>query len=183
MRYVLDPAQSRLSAHAFSTGMLASMGHNPTFAARDLTGELHFDPATNEAGSFRLSVKSGSLALTDSVSARDREEIEGRMRREVLETAKFPEIVYDSAEIKADTISENWYRFLISGELSLHGVKRRHQADAQLRLSDGQARLSGRCPLTLSAYRIKPVTALGGLIKLKDELAIEFDIVCTRQDG
>ena len=126
---------------------------------------------------FVLTAKADSLAVTGSASATDREEIESRMRQEVLETAANPEITFQSSEITADRIADNWYRLRIAGELRVHGVKKPQLVDAQLRLSEDEIRLSGQCSLSQAAYRIKPVTALGGAIKLKDELKFDFDLV------
>src|SRR5262249_86255 len=122
-----------------------------------------------------------SLKLTDAVSAKDREEIEGRMQQEVLETATYPEIVFQSTEVKADKVTDDWYRLGITGELRLHGVKKPFRVDAQVRLSDDEARLSGQGTLSQSAYRIKEVSALGGMIKLKDELKLDFDLLGRKQ--
>jgi polyisoprenoid-binding protein YceI len=183
MRYVLDPAQSRFSVQAFSQGLLSILGHSPTFAVRDFTGELDFDPEAPAAASLRLSVRADSLSLTDPVSAKDRQDIETRMRQEVLETARYPEIAFQSTGITADRIADGWYRLRVAGDLSLHGLKRPHEVDAQLRLSDDQARLSGKGTLSMSAYRIKPVSALGGLIKLKDEVKVDFDLAARKSDG
>ena len=175
--YVLDPAQSRFTVRAFASGPLSGLGHSPTFAVRELSGELRFTPETLADAAFHLSVRADSLTLTDPVSPKDREEIEGRMRQEVLETAVYPEIDFQGAEITTGKVADNWYRLRLKGELRLHGVKRPQPVDAQLRILEDQMRLSGQCTLLLSAYRIKPVTALGGLIKLKDELKLDFELV------
>jgi polyisoprenoid-binding protein YceI len=175
--YTLDPVPSRFTVQAFATGLLSGLGHSPTFAIREFTGELRFTPDTFAEASFRLSVKAQSLTVTDSVSAKDREEIESRMGQEVLETAAYPEVVFECTEIKADKVADNWYRVRLQGKLRLHGVQRPQPVDAQLRILEDQVRLSGQCALLLSAYRIKPVTALGGMIKLKDELKFDFDLV------
>jgi polyisoprenoid-binding protein YceI len=157
--------------------MLSALGHSPTFAIRQFTGELRFAPDALPEASFHLTVTADSLTVADSVSPKDRAEIEGQMRQEVLETAVFPEIVFQSTEITADKIADNWYRLRLKGELRLHGVKRAQSVDAQLMVLEDQVRLSGQCTLLLSAYRIKRVSALGGLIKLKDELKFDFDLV------
>jgi polyisoprenoid-binding protein YceI len=183
MHYVANPAQSRFTVQAFAAGMLSGLGHSPTFAIRGFTGELLFDPEAPEGTSIRIAVEAESLALTDSVSPKDRDEIVRQMRRDVLETTAYPEIVFQGTEVAADRIAENWYRLQVVGEIRLHGVKRRQPLDTQLRLSEEHARLSGNCTLSQSAYRIKPVVALGGLIKLKDELKFDFDIVFTRQEA
>ncbi len=182
VRYTLDPASSRFTVQAFAAGMLSGLGHSPTFAIREFTGELRFAPDAPAEASFRLTVKADSLAITDSVSPKDRDEIESRMRQEVLETAVYPEIVFQGTELTADKVADNWYRLRLKGELRLHGVKRPQPVDAQLRILEDQVRLSGRGTLLLSAYRIKPVSALGGTIKLKDELKFDFDLVGRKQD-
>jgi polyisoprenoid-binding protein YceI len=182
IRYILDSASSRFTVQAFAAGMLSGLGHSPTFAIREFTGEVRFTPEALADASLHLRVKADSLTVTDSVSAKDREEIEGRMRREVLETAAYPEIVFQSAAIQSDRIADNWYRLRLTGELRLHGVQKAHPLDLQLRILEDEVRLSGQCPLLLSAYRIKPVTALGGMIKLKDELKFDFDLVGRKAD-
>ncbi len=48
---------------------------------------------------------------------------------------------------------------------------------------EDEIRLTGDCPLSQPAYRIKRVSALGGMITLKDELKLAFDLVGRRQDG
>jgi polyisoprenoid-binding protein YceI len=183
MRYVANPAQSRFTVQAFATGMLSSLGHSPTFAIRRFTGELLFDRDAPDGTSIDIAVEAESLTVANSVSPKDREEIERQMRRDVLETSAYPEVVFQSTEVTTDRIAENWYRLQVVGELRLHGVKRRQSLDTQLRLSEEHARLSGSCTLSQSAYRIKPVVALGGLIKLKDELKFDFDIVFTKPEA
>jgi polyisoprenoid-binding protein YceI len=162
--------------------MLSGLGHSPTFAIREFTGELRFTPDTFADASFHLTVRADSLTVTDSVSPKDREEMEGQMRREVLETAAYPEIDFQGGEITADKVADSWYRLRLKGELRLHGVKRPQPVDAQLRILEDQVRLSGQCTLLLSAYRIKRVSALGGLIKLKDELKFDFDLAGRKLD-
>ena len=177
VRYTFDPKASRFTVQAFASGMLSGLGHSPTFAVREYAGELCFAPEAPAETSLLLTVKAESLAVSDSVSAKDRDEIESRMRREVLETAANPEIVFQSNQAATDKISDNWYRLQFAGDLRLHGVKKAQRVDSQVRLTDGEVRLSGQCALLLSAYRIKPVSALGGMIKLKDELKFNFDLV------
>ncbi len=183
LRYQLDPAQSRFTVQAFARGMLSAFGHSPTFAISSFTGELHFDPEMQTENSFLLTIQADSLTLTDAVSAADRAEIERQMRESVLETAEHPEIAFQSTALKADRIAENWYRLQLDGTLHLHGVKKPHKVDAQLRFLEDQMRLSGQTTLLQSGFRIKPVSALAGTIKLKDELKFDFDIAGQKLEG
>lgn len=98
------------------------------------------------------------------------------MRSEVLETAAYPEIRYESTDVAADTISPGRYRVLIAGRLSLHGVTCPHPVGGSLALFADGLVFRGECPLRLPDYRIRPVTALGGAIRLKDELHLSYHI-------
>jgi polyisoprenoid-binding protein YceI len=183
MRYLLDDSQSQFTVQAFVSGALSVLGHSPTFAVRTFTGEIRFAPEALTDAAINLKVQAASLALTDTVSAKDRDEIESRMRKEVLESALFPEIVFQSTETTSTKIADGWYSLRIAGKLSLHGATNPHRLDAQLRVMDDEIRLTGDCPLSVPAYRIKRVSALGGMITLKDELKIAFDLVGRGQDG
>jgi hypothetical protein len=48
--------------------------------------------------------------------------------------------------------------------------------DAELLVFNDGVRLAGRSVLRMSEYGIAPVTALGGAIRLKDELRVSFDL-------
>jgi polyisoprenoid-binding protein YceI len=181
-RYLLDPSQSRFTVQALARGMLSSLGHNPTFAVRVFTGEANFNPAAPADSSIRFTIEANSLSLTDRVSAKDQEEIESRMRQEVLETARFPEILFEGRASTTDMIAENWYRVGIRGTLSLHGLSNPIEVDVQLRLMGDQLRLSGECKLSQSEYRIRRVSALAGMIVLQDELKVAFDLCGLKQN-
>jgi polyisoprenoid-binding protein YceI len=181
MLYLLDPSQSRFTVQAFVRGALSALGHSPTFAIGGFSGEIRLQSDPLAGALIRLKVPADGLSLADSVSAKDREEIESRMRKEVLETAAYPEIVFQSTEITGSKIAESWYRLAIAGKLSLHGVTNTQRIDAQLRLMEDEVRLSGDCTVLQPAYRIKPVSALGGMISLKDELKFVFELVGRKQ--
>jgi polyisoprenoid-binding protein YceI len=183
MRYLFHASDSRFTVQAFARGALAALGHNPTFAVRDFTGEIDFSPDAIARASVKLTIQADSLALVDAVSAKDRAEIESRMRQEVLAIAPYPAIAFESTEISVNKISEGWYRLAITGKLSLHGVTKTQRVDAQFRLMEAEARLSGDTKLLQSAYRIKPVSALAGMLQLQDELKVAFDLVAGRQSG
>jgi hypothetical protein len=122
------------------------------------------------------------LAVADNVKPADRQDIETRMRNEVLETARYQEIRYQGNEMSGNRIADDWYRVRFQGELSLHGVTWPQPVEAQMRLQGDALRLGGEFTLLQSHYRIKKVTALGGMITLKDELKFSFDILCRKEE-
>lgn len=180
-RYRIDPRRSRFTVRAFAGGMLSALGHSPTIAIRDFTGEAQLVPGTLEAASLRFSVKTDPLTVADDVSEKDRREIEQKMRDEVLETARYPEITYQSKDITSTKIFEGQYQVSINGSLSLHGVTRDGAVPAMVIVSEDSLRANGEFTLRQSDYGIKLVSAAGGTIKLKDELKFSFDIVANRE--
>jgi polyisoprenoid-binding protein YceI len=181
--YVFDARHSRFTVQAFAAGMLSVFAHSPNFAIRDFTGEFQFTPDTVAPGTLTITVKSDSLELLDAVKPVDRQEIDSRMRSEVLDIGAYPEIRFQCGGIAADKIAENWYRLQLKGNLTLHGVTAPHSIQAQFRIMDDEIRLSGEFKLLQSAYRIKRVTAVAGAITIKDELRFSFELVGKKQDA
>jgi polyisoprenoid-binding protein YceI len=180
--YVLDPGLSRFTAKAFATGLLASMGHSPSFAIRQYTGEAAFRADAPEQSSLRVVVQSGSLELSDQVSEKDRREIEGTMRKEVLETSRFPEIVFEASNPSMSKGGETLYWANITGKLTLHGVTQAQQITAQVSVTGNQLRASGEFSVRQSSFRIKPVSVAGGTLKLKDDVKVTFDFVANKKE-
>jgi polyisoprenoid-binding protein YceI len=180
--FVIDGRSSRFTVRAVAAGMLSAMGHNPTIGIRDFSGELKFSPEQLNAGAFRLAIRSSSLAVQDDISDRDRREMERLMNEEVLESAKFPEILYESAQISVSTMGDALYSAQMNGELTLHGIKRSVPITARVAMMGSMLRASGNFALRQSDYGIKPVTVAGGALKLKDELSFSFEIVARKQE-
>jgi polyisoprenoid-binding protein YceI len=181
--YRVDSGRSRFVVKAFATGLLSAFGHSPTIAIRDFTGEAQFSPDHPETASLRVRVKAESLAVADEVSDKDRREMQRQMRDQVLETARYPEIVFESTEIAAEKVMGGQYRARVSGNLSLHGVTRPCVIAAQVIAGEDALRANGEFSLRQSDFNIRPVSAVGGTIKLKDELKFSFDIVSSKIKG
>jgi polyisoprenoid-binding protein YceI len=180
-RYRLDPRHSRFTVQAFATGMLSMLAHSPTFAVKDFAGEIRLDPHAPDGASLQITVRADSLEVLDRVSPADRKDIEGRMRQEVLETPAFQEIRLEAENCSARRVAPDEYRLHIPGRLSLRGITLAQEFDADLLVYDDGVRLRGEFPLRLSDFRVRPVTALGGTIKLKDELRVAFDFVAWKE--
>jgi polyisoprenoid-binding protein YceI len=157
--------------------MLSFVGHSPTFAVRQFAGWARVDGDPISRLAIEVKVEADSLDLLDQVSPGDRREIEERMRKDVLGTTRFPTIIYDASEAAVSPIGVERYRLRIPGELWLHGISHSHPIDAELNVSPREIGLVGTSSLRLSDYGIKPVTALGGTIRLKDDLKVSFEVV------
>jgi polyisoprenoid-binding protein YceI len=181
VRYAIDQQASKFTARAYAAGMLSAFAHSPEFAIRKFSGEADFDPSG--AGSLTLTIKADSLDLMDDVSKRDRWDINRIMNEELLETARYPEITYSCPSEKVSAKSGDGSRFEVTlqGELTLHGVTRSQPVIAHVVVGDGSLRAYGDFIIKQLTYGLKPVTAAGSGIKVKEDVKIAFDIVARKQ--
>lgn len=177
VRYRIDAGRSRFTVQGSADGLFSMFGHDPVIAICGFGGDARFVPGTLESASLLVLVQPDSLAVVNKVSDKDRREMERAMREDLLEIARYPEIVFMSTSISASRTSESRHRARIVGKLSLHGVTRDHSIDAQLTLGEDGLRAQGEFQLRQTDYNIKPVSVAGGALKMKDELKFSFDIL------
>ena len=181
VRYAIDSKLSRFTVRAFASGVLSAFGHNPTIAVHDFAGEVQSMPDEVQGASLRLVAKAESLETVDDISDKDRREIQRQMHEEVLESSQYPEIVYECNSILGNRIRDGQYAVALNGELTLHGVTRGQTIMARGVLTDDTLRAFGDFSLLQTDYDIKLVSALGGALRVKDELKVSFDIVARKQ--
>ena len=182
LHYVVDAKASRLTVQAFATGILSAMGHNPHIGIRTFTGEVDFNAETSRAGRFRLSIKTNSLGVLDDISDKDRREIEKMMNEQVLESSRYPDIVYEAPTVTITRLEGALYSATLNGTLSFHGVTRNQIVAARIAVFDEMIRASGEFSLNQSDYGIKPISVAGGALKVKDELKFSFEMVARKQE-
>jgi polyisoprenoid-binding protein YceI len=181
IHYVIETKGGRFIVKAFAAGLLSGFGHNPTIALPDFEGEIFLNPDAVDQSSLRLTIHAASLIVSDDLSEKDREEINRRMHEEVLESDSFPDIVYECFRGSASQTGEGQYWVALNGELTLHGVKRSQPVSARVSVNGNTLRATGEFSVRQSDYEIRQVSALGGAVKIKDELKLSFDISARKQ--
>ena len=183
VRYVIDAKRSTFVAQVFATGLLSAFGHSPKLAIRNYQGEVSFTLAgsTLEGGRVNITVQAESLEVADDISEKDRQEIHRKMCDEVLETNRFPEIVYSCSRVSASGSGDRYWAAL-NGELALHGVTRSLPVSARVVINGDSVRATGEFSVRQSDHEITPVSAAAGAIKVKDEVKCNFDIVARKQE-
>jgi len=102
------------------------------------------------------------------IDAKTQAEIQKDMQEMAIESGKYPEIAFRSLRVMKAAGGE-WN---VEGELTLHGVTKPIRANVK---RQGEA-YAGHASFKQTEFGIKPVTAGGGLVKVKDELEIAFEI-------
>jgi polyisoprenoid-binding protein YceI len=180
VRYEVDRRASQFTVQAFASGLISSVAHSPKIAIRDWTGSI--DMKTGELAdiSLRVRVNAASLEVLDELRDDDRRELHRVMNREVLETARYPEVVYESTKVQAERVRDDLHRVHVGGRLTLHGVTNAHAFTAQVALAADSARAYGEFTVRQSDYDIAIASIAGGTLKLRDDLKLSFYVVARK---
>ena len=104
------------------------------------------------------------------LSADKRADVQTRMRGpEVLDSSRYPDIRFASTRVDPDG-AEQWR---VTGDLTLHGVTR----PLMFAVTRREGHFRGSASIRQSDFGIQPISIVGGTVKVKDELRVEFDIV------
>jgi hypothetical protein len=163
----IDLERSTLTVLVYKSGLFSAFADNHVIRAPIAGGFISADAPLR----VELSVRSASLKVLDpGLAAGKRAEVQTRMLgAEVLDSARYPEIGFASTAIE----SSGPDRWTVTGRLTIHGVTR--PTTFPVVQQDGRYR--GSAVLKQRDFGIEPISIVGGTVKVKDELKVEFDIV------
>jgi polyisoprenoid-binding protein YceI len=179
--YAIDRAASQFTVQVFSGGLLSAFGHSPTIVIRDFSGEARLNPNEPQHSSLRMLIKADSLTVRDDISDKDRREMERIMREEILETAQYPEIIYECSNLSAANIGDGQYSATLNGQLKLHGATHNQVVPARVSVTEDVLRAFGSFSLLQSDYGLKLASVAAGALKVKDELKFSFNIMARKK--
>jgi polyisoprenoid-binding protein YceI len=181
-KYSLDASQSKFIAHAFAGGLFWFKGHDHYVAAKDFSGDVEITTESLTPASLRLVVKSGSLVETGAVFTEPQKQIINKELREiVLQPDQYPEIIFQSTGVTGKPAANGRYDVKITGDLTLHGVTRRIVIPAQVTLTGSDMRAVGEFSIDRGDYKVKATSAFHGLVRVRDKVKLNFDVVGHRQ--
>ena len=163
----VDTERSTLTVFAYKSGLFSAFADDHVIRAPIAGGSI------SDVGTLAvdISVRSAALvALDPALSASKRAEVQARMvGPEVLDVKQYPDITFASTAIQQVSAD----RWTVTGRLTIHGTTR--PMTFAVTRQDGRYR--GTVLLKQSEFGIRPISIVGGTVKVKDELKVEFDIV------
>jgi polyisoprenoid-binding protein YceI len=177
VRYAIDTKASQFTVQAFASGLISSVAHSPKIAIRDWTGTVSFVPDSLDHAKVKVVIRAGSLEVLDELRESDRRELHRIMHHDVLETARYPEVVFESTNITADKLRDSLYRVNVEGRLSLHGASNTQAFTSQVAFGADTFRAHGEFSLLQTDYGVTIASVAGGTLKLQDELKFRFYVV------
>jgi len=162
----IDVDRSTVTVHVAKTGLLSAAGHEHWVSAPISSGTIRETPS----GSVEFTVETAKMTVKPDpkVDAKTQAAIQKDMEDLTLETKKFPQITFRSSRV--DKTGDGQWK--VEGALSLHGVTK---SVSLLVKRTGDA-YTAHTVLKQTDFAIKPVSVGGGLVKVKNEVDIDFQI-------
>lgn len=178
--YQVDAKKSRFIVETETTGLSSMFAHDHKIGVRDFTGQATFTRGSDKGASLTLTVQASSLYLLGENDIGQRQAIESALREDVLETAKYPEIVFTSRNVTSERRGDGTFDVRLSGELKLHGVKKQITIPARVSLDDGTLHAIGVIELRQTDFKITPFSFVSGSVGIRDVVTLSFDIVAVQ---
>ncbi len=166
----IDTQRSRITVHVGKSGLFSAAAHNHTIDAPIASGVIRESASPHIE--FTVETAKMKVEPDPKIGAKDQAEIQTHMEELVLETKKYPEITFHSSRI--EKVGEGQWK--VDGDLSLHGVTK----PVSLNVRQTSDSYSTHTVLKQTDFGIKPISIGGGVIKVKDDVEIDFQIFAAK---
>ncbi len=185
--YVIDRS-SVLLVHAGKSGLLKGLGHEHQIRAHAFGGTVLYVPGDIGRSQVSVTVLTDSLRVVPEADSADIPKITETMRTKTLRVDSFPEITFVSREATAidgaagEAAGAARPRAIrVTGDLTMAGRARPVSVDLILEVRGDTLRADGSFVVKQTDFGIKPYKTALGLVKVKDEVRFELDVVAVRQ--
>ncbi|HEY8461093.1 MAG TPA: YceI family protein [Blastocatellia bacterium] len=177
--YAIVPAESSFRVFVGKTGLFSAFAHDHDIGVKSFSGRVVVPESGASGGSLEMEIDATSLEVLDTKpSESDKKKIFDSMHNEVLQSAKHPKITFKSVSVSdVKRTGDDAYSLVVNGDLTLRGVTRRIAVPVQATVTPQHLRAAGKYTLRQTDYGIKPYSAAGGAIKVKNEVVVNFNIV------
>jgi len=176
--YTVDAARSSVVIHVGRSGLFSFAGHTHTVVAPAVQGRVVAVEGDLSRSAVRLSFETAQLTVLErGEPAGDAPKVqEAMIGPKVLDAARFPAIAFVSTSVSGTRSSAGAYQLTVGGALTLHGVTRPVTLPLVVKVGADGLEASGRMTIRQTDYGIDPVS-VAGVVKVKNELSIEYTIV------
>jgi len=174
--FTVDAERSRAVIDVGKSGAFSFAGHTHEVEAPLKDGVVHLDPDAPAKSDVKLTFNAAALRVTGKgESQSDVPKVQETMLGDqVLDAKQFPTIVFESTAVTAKGSSPT-LDLTIAGRMTIHGVTKPVTAQVSVKVDGASLTATGKFTIKQTEFGIKPVS-VGGVVKVKDELAISFTI-------
>lgn len=182
----IDPASTELVAQVFKAGVAARLAHDHVIRAKDVSGELQYDPARPEASKLSVTVQTQTLTVDETgvrkkyglagvIDAGDQKTITENMQdEEQLWVSKYPTLSFVSTSFSPNSDGT----LNVDGRFTVRGVTKPVRVQAVLAPHEGNAmRGTAKLKFRQSQFGYEPYEAMLGAIRVEDEVTVHIELV------
>jgi hypothetical protein len=162
----IDIVRSTITIHVGKSGLFSAAAHDHTIDAPIASGSIRESGAPHIE--FTVEAAKMTVRPDSKVDAKTQATIQTDMENMVIEPKKFPRITFHSSRV--DKIAEGQWK--VEGDLVLHGVTK----PVGLMVRQTGESYSTHTVIRQTDFGIKPISIGGGMIKVKNEVEIDFQI-------
>lgn len=175
--YTLDLAKSQLTLTLVQQGMLSKRYPTHLVVVKNFTCQITL-PRDEKRTTVVLEAEAKSFTNADNLMSEfERRGFQHVLQTKVLESERYPTIKFKSLSVSGLKRHGETRNFTLHGELALHGVTKPVALPVTVKLTHEELRASGAASLKQSDFGIEPYAGNMGLIKIADELQINFSFV------
>ncbi|MCI0387491.1 MAG: YceI family protein [Acidobacteria bacterium] len=176
--YAIDLSQSQVTATLTQEGFIARRYPSHRVEVKNFNGKVEVSEKDETQVEVEVEAESKSLTNVDQgMSEFERKEFHAVVNNLVLESDKFPRIKFVSVSVSDAQKSGETRSFTLNGDLTLRDVTKRVSFPVTVTIAKDQLSASGEAKFKQSDFGITPYSGKLGLIKIGDEVKINFAIV------
>jgi len=179
--YRILPAQSLILVRVGRAGKMQRLGHEHAVASEDVQGlvEINEDPSASRA---HIVFPIRNL-LVDKPEYRQRLGLDaGPSADNVAKTYTnmlkvFEPQLHPWVKAQARLVTDEGEQLMLAVSITLHGASFEYRLPVDLEVDIDRLVVSGKATLKHSDFGVMPFAAVGGLLRVADELEVEFRLV------
>jgi polyisoprenoid-binding protein YceI len=180
----IDATQSSITIQVYRAGALAAFGHNHVIECRAVNGSVWL-AEPREQSRFELEFPVEGLIVDDPAARKsagpDFASVPSNKDREGTRTNMLGPAQLDAARsplirVRSRSIRGAGPRYDVTAEVTIRGRASEVQFPVEVAEGASGLRVTGELGIRQSDLGLTPFRALGGALKVKDELRIAFDV-------
>jgi polyisoprenoid-binding protein YceI len=176
--YTIDLSQSRVTATLTQEGFIARRYPTHRVEVKNFTCKIEVPERDETRLAVQVEAETKSLTNADEgMTEFERREFHNVLNNSVLESDKFPMIKFVSVSVSDARKSGETRSFTLNGDLTMRDVTKRVSFPVTVTISKDQLRATGDAELKQTDFGIKPYSGKLGMIRIGDEMKINFAIV------
>lgn len=150
--------------------------HNWTMKGSTIQGEINAPTPDNWNAPAKAVV---TIPVTSIKSEHGKMD---KLMADALKAKEHPQVRFEMTEATPADATANVFTLETKGKLTIGGVTKDIALDVQgTRGADGRYTLTGEAPIKMTAFGVKPPTAMMGTIKTGDDVKVTFRWVVAKQ--